>query len=136
MGLLARHDFDQNEVEALLAQCHRRCCVCHRFCGVKIEVDHITGADADESGDISNAIALCFECHAEVHHYNPSHPKGRKFRPRAPLTQSTRLPKLPWSLYSQSADRCACSCAPCYFVGTSRFSSSNQFISRLICVAA
>jgi hypothetical protein len=27
----------------------------------------------------SNAIPLCFECHAEVHHYNPEHPKGRRF---------------------------------------------------------
>jgi len=30
---------------------------------------------------IENAIPLCFECHAEVHHYNDKHPKGRKFQP-------------------------------------------------------
>lgn len=79
MGL--RHEFDAQDVEALLVRCHRRCCVCHRYCGVKIEIDHIDPATEEDSGDISNAIPLCFECHAEVHHYNPSHPKGRRFRP-------------------------------------------------------
>ena len=33
--------FDHDEIAELLARCHRRCCVCHRFCGVKIETDHI-----------------------------------------------------------------------------------------------
>jgi hypothetical protein len=28
---------------------------------------------------LDNAIPLCFDCHAEVEHYNPQHPKGRKF---------------------------------------------------------
>jgi len=46
---------------------------------VKIEVDHIEGAEGETSGAIENAIPLCFECHAEVHHYNPAHPKGRRF---------------------------------------------------------
>ena len=78
---MTRHEFKQAEVEDLLVKCHRRCCVCHRFCGVKIEVDHINPAAEEGSGDISNAIPLCFECHAEVHHYNPKHPKGRRFSP-------------------------------------------------------
>ncbi len=73
-----RHEFKRDEVEALLVACHRRCCVCHRYCGVKIEVDHIDGADTPEKGHIDNAVALCFDCHAEVKHYNPAHPKGRK----------------------------------------------------------
>ena len=64
----------------LLVACHRRCCVCHKYCGVKIEVDHISSATTPGSGHIDNAIPLCFECHAEVHHYNPAHPKGRKFQ--------------------------------------------------------
>jgi len=28
-----------------------------------------------------NAIALCFDCHADAGHYNPSHPRGTKFSP-------------------------------------------------------
>jgi len=78
---MVRCVFDPAEVEELLIGCHRRCCVCHRFCGVKMEIDHIEPATGDDSGHISNAIPLCFECHAEVHHYNPQHPKGRRFAP-------------------------------------------------------
>lgn len=39
------------------------------------------GARAEGGDDtIGNAIALCFERHAEVHAYNPKHPRGRRFR--------------------------------------------------------
>ncbi len=71
--------FDPLEVSKLLAECHRRCCVCHKFCGVKMEVHHIHWKSKGGPDDIDNAIPLCFECHAEVNHYNPEHPKGRKF---------------------------------------------------------
>lgn len=73
--------FDREEVSALLVQCHRRCCICHRFCGVKIETDHIIPAENDGGDDIGNAIPVCFECHAEIHSYNDKHPRGRKFLP-------------------------------------------------------
>src|SRR5439155_3001756 len=57
----------------------RRCCICHRFCGVKMEMDHIVQA-ADSGPDTQdNAIPVCFDCHAEIHSYNDRHPKGRKF---------------------------------------------------------
>ena len=42
---------------------------------------HIESAARPAGGEVRNAIALCFECHAEVHHYNPRHPKGRNFTP-------------------------------------------------------
>lgn len=71
--------FDKDKVSTLLAQCHRRCCVCHRFCGVKMELHHVEHKSNDGSDDIENAIPLCFECHAEVNHYNDAHPRGRKF---------------------------------------------------------
>jgi hypothetical protein len=29
--------FPQKDVDELLTACHRRCCICLRFCGVKIE---------------------------------------------------------------------------------------------------
>lgn len=73
--------FDPAEATDLLAACHRCCCVCHRFCGVKIELDHIVPSGDGGSDDIDNAIPVCFDCHAEIHHYNTRHPKGRKFRP-------------------------------------------------------
>ena len=71
--------FNVHEVEALLTQCHRRCCICHRFCGVKIEIDHIDQKADSHDNTIENAIPVCFECHAEIHSYNDRHPRGRKF---------------------------------------------------------
>jgi hypothetical protein len=71
--------FSRIEVESLLANCHRRCCICHRFCGVKMETDHIDQSAGGGSDSIDNAIAVCFECHAEIHSYNDNHPRGRKF---------------------------------------------------------
>ncbi len=65
----------------LLASCHRRCCICHRFCGVKMETDHICPKAEGGSDDIDNIIPVCFECHAEIHLYNPQHPRGRRFTP-------------------------------------------------------
>jgi HNH endonuclease len=73
--------FNREEVSALLSQCHRRCCICHRFCGVKIETDHIIPTESGGGDEIKNAIPVCFECHAEIHSYNDKHPRGRKFQP-------------------------------------------------------
>ena len=71
--------FNRKDVDALLVNCHRSCCVCHRFCGIKIETDHIIHEGEGGGNDMDNAIALCFECHSEVHMYNDNHPRGRKF---------------------------------------------------------
>ena len=71
--------FKKEEVSVLLAKCHRRCCICHRVCGIKIETDHIISKDDGGCDDIENAIPLCFECHAEVHLYNIRHRRGRKY---------------------------------------------------------
>jgi hypothetical protein len=75
--------FRREEVSDLLVAVHRRCCICHRFCGAKIETDHIvpSAEGQDDPDDIDNAIAVCFECHAEIHSYNDQHPRGRKFMP-------------------------------------------------------
>lgn len=69
--------FSKKEVSKLLARCHRRCCICHKFCGVKMETHHIIPKD----DNIDNAIPTCFECHAEIKLYNDEHPLGRKFQP-------------------------------------------------------
>lgn len=72
--------FKPNEVAILLAKVHRRCCICHRFCGVKIETDHIRPKADGGDDSIDNAIPVCFDCHAEIHSYNTRHPRGRRFR--------------------------------------------------------
>ncbi len=73
--------FPLRDVDELLKKCHRRCCICHRFCGVKIETDHIVPRAEGGPDTINNAIPVCFECHAEIHSYNDKHPRGRKFHP-------------------------------------------------------
>jgi hypothetical protein len=73
--------FPPKKVAELLARCHRRCCICHRFCGVKIETDHIVPKSQGPDDSIENAIPVCFECHAEIHSYNDKHPRGRKYSP-------------------------------------------------------
>jgi len=83
--------FKREEVSLLLSQCHRRCCICHRFCGIKIETDHIVPTSEHPSDDIENAIPVCFECHAEIHSYNEKHPRGRKYS-----SDELRLHKAQW----------------------------------------
>ncbi len=73
--------FSRTEVAQLLIKCRRRCCICYRFCGVKIETDHIQPKEDGGTDDIDNAIPVCFDCHAEIHSYNVKHPRGRKFTP-------------------------------------------------------
>lgn len=65
--------------EDALVACGRHCCICHKFCGIKIEVAHILGeADGGES-TLDNAIPLCFDCHADMRSYDHKHPMGNKY---------------------------------------------------------
>ena len=59
----------------------RRCCVCHRYKGVLIEVHHITPSADGGTDEFDNAIALCFDCHAWAGHYFAGHPRGTAFSP-------------------------------------------------------
>jgi len=65
--------------EDALVACGRCCCICHKFCGTKIEVHHIR--EESEGGDNSagNAIPVCFDCHADMRSYDHKHPKGNKY---------------------------------------------------------
>lgn len=55
--------------------------MCHRYKGVKVEVHHIEQEALGGANTYENAIALCFDCHADAGHYNPQHPRGTKFSP-------------------------------------------------------
>jgi hypothetical protein len=44
-----------------------------------METDHIEQKSTSQDDSITNAIPVCFECHAEIHLYNDKHPRGRKF---------------------------------------------------------
>lgn len=50
--------FSQNIVNLVLVKCKRSCCICHKFCGTKIELHHIK--QVAEGGEDTEVIAfLC-----------------------------------------------------------------------------
>src|SRR2546425_1167678 len=73
--------FPQSVREQALVDAARHCCVCHHSKSVKVEVHHIVPESQGGANEIENAITLCFDCHADAGHYNPSHPRGTKFSP-------------------------------------------------------
>src|SRR5262249_53704229 len=75
----SRMGFPPKVREDALVACERHCCICHRFCGIKIEVHHIKPESKGGSDTLDNAIALCFNCHADMVSYDKDHPKGTKY---------------------------------------------------------
>ena len=73
--------FSKTIKEKALVAAGRRCCLCTRYRGVRLEVHHIIPSSDGGTDDYDNAIALCFDCHADVGHYNPHHPRGNRFTP-------------------------------------------------------
>jgi len=71
--------FPKDAVDMALVASGRCCCICHKFCGVRIETHHIRPVSKGGDDSFENCIPLCFDCHAEVEHYNNQHPRGRKF---------------------------------------------------------
>lgn len=73
--------FSKNVRTNSLVAAARHCCVCHRYKGVKVEIHHILPLEQGGADTAENAIALCFDCHADAGHYNSKHPRGTKFSP-------------------------------------------------------
>lgn len=71
--------FPPNIKEKVLVACGRCCCICHKFCGIKIEVHHIREKSNGGNNALENAIALCFDCHADMRSYDHKNPKGNKY---------------------------------------------------------
>lgn len=65
--------------ESALVACGRCCCLCHKFCGGKIELNHIEPEGHGGPNTFENCIPVCFDCHADIGHYNLDHPRGRKY---------------------------------------------------------
>ena len=59
--------FPPDVAERLLVACHRRCCICHKFTGTKMEIHHIVPRSEGGPDTQGNGIPLCFDCHADVH---------------------------------------------------------------------
>lgn len=73
--------FSETDKIKILLWCDRHCCLCSKECGTNIEIAHISPKGEGGSGDIDNAIPLCFDCHSEIGRYNEDHPKGNKYKP-------------------------------------------------------
>jgi hypothetical protein len=99
--------FSRDEVAALLVVYHRRCCICHRFCGFKVETDHINPKAEGGSDDIGNAIPVCCECHFEIRLYDPAHPPVVSTRPK----NCAHVVISGLALQDASAVHCISSCA-------------------------
>jgi hypothetical protein len=67
--------------EKALIACGRKCCICHKFCGTRMECHHIVPEERGGDDIFENCIPVCFDCHADIGHYNPKHPKGNRFSP-------------------------------------------------------
>lgn len=65
--------------EKVLVYSGRHCCICHKFCGLKLEVHHIKQQSEGGDDSFDNAIAVCFDCHADMRSYDYKHPKGIKY---------------------------------------------------------
>lgn len=70
-----KKDFSEDVKRRVLLWCARHCCLCGKQAGIAIEVAHLNPA----ASDIDNAMPLCFDCHADIGHYNRDHPRGRRY---------------------------------------------------------
>ena len=71
--------FSKKEVDNFLAEVGRMCCICKRL--HKIQLHHIVPLAEGGTDEIDNAIALCPNCHDEVH---SSYASGRTTRVYTP----------------------------------------------------
>lgn len=83
MGFLAKIKED------VMVACGRHCCLCHKFCGLKIEIHHIKPQSEGGPDTFENAIPLCFDCHADMRSYDTKHPKGTKYTEKELIRHKT-----------------------------------------------
>jgi len=73
--------FPKSVADKALVACGRYCCICHKFCGTKMQCHHIVPEGQQGDDTFGNCIPLCLDCHADVLSYNRDHPVGRKYSP-------------------------------------------------------
>lgn len=71
--------FPESVATQALVACGRCCCICHKFCGTKMELHHIRQKADGGEDTFENCIPLCFDCHADMGKGDPKHPKGKRY---------------------------------------------------------
>jgi len=71
--------FPKSVEERALVACGRHCCICHKFCGTKIELHHIKQRAYGGEDTFENCIPLCFDCHADMGKADPKHARGKNY---------------------------------------------------------
>lgn len=71
--------FPQEVADKALVACGRMCCICHKFCGTKMELHHIKQKAYGGEDTYENCIPLCFDCHSDMGKADPKHPKGKRY---------------------------------------------------------
>ena len=71
--------FPQSVSDKALAASGRYCCICHKFCGTKIELHHIKQVAYGGEDTFDNCIPLCFDCHADMGKADPTHNRGKRY---------------------------------------------------------
>lgn len=64
--------------EALVAS-GRCCCICHKFCGTKINLHHIVQIADGGDDSFENCIPLCLDCHEDMGKADPRHSTGKHY---------------------------------------------------------
>lgn len=71
--------FPENVANEALVRSERCCCICHKFCGPKIELHHIIQKADGGEDTLENCIPLCFDCHSDMGKGDTRHPKGKRY---------------------------------------------------------
>lgn len=71
--------FSDNVKDRAFAACARHCCICHKYCGTKMQLHHIKQKADGGEDTFDNAIPLCLNCHADMGRADPKHVLGRHF---------------------------------------------------------
>ena len=69
------------QTDALVA-CGRCCCICHKFCGTKINLHHIVQRADGGNDSFENCIPLCLDCHEDMGKPDSYHSTGKHYSPK------------------------------------------------------
>ena len=69
--------FPEGVAARALVASGRCCCICHKFCGTKIELHHIKQHAYGGEDTFENCIPLCFDCHEDMGKADPREMKNR-----------------------------------------------------------